>query len=46
MKAWLDPEAPMKLNTDHLGDLVPTAEEAAVVSFIKTISDGYIVIQF
>ena len=40
---WPDPEVPVNVNHDELGDLGLTpAEEAAVVAFLKTLSDGYI----
>ncbi len=39
---WPAPEVPSTVNTDELGDLGLTpAEEAAVVAFMKTLSDGY-----
>jgi cytochrome c peroxidase len=42
VEAWPAPEAPMNVNTDELGDLGLTPEEeAAVVAFMKTLSDGY-----
>ena len=40
---WPDPEVPMNVNTDELGDLGLTSEEeAAIVAFLKTLNDGYI----
>ena len=40
---WPDPEVPMNVNTDELGDLGLTSEEeAAIVAFLKTLSDGYV----
>jgi cytochrome c peroxidase len=40
---WPDPEVFQNVNTDELGDLGLSAdEEAAIVSFMKTLSDGYI----
>lgn len=40
---WPDPEVPENVNTDELGDLGLTAdEEAAIVAFMKTLTDGYI----
>ena len=41
---WPDPEVPGEnVNTDELGNLGLTAdEEAALVAFMKTLSDGYI----
>jgi len=39
---WPAPEEPMNVNTDELGNLGLTAdEEAAIVAFMKTLSDGY-----
>lgn len=39
---WPAPEEPMNVNTDELGDLGLTPEEeAAIVAFMKTLSDGY-----
>lgn len=40
---WPEPEVLDNMNTDELGDLGLTAEEeTAIVSFLKTLSDGYI----
>lgn len=40
---WPAPEVAANVNTDELGDLGLSAEqEAAVVAFMKTLSDGYI----
>ena len=40
---WPLPEFPGNVNTDELGNLGLTPEEeAAVVAFMKTFSDGYI----
>jgi cytochrome c peroxidase len=40
---WPDPEVMMNVNTDELGDLgLSPAEEAAIVAFLKTLSDGYV----
>lgn len=40
---WPPPEVPENVNTDELGDLDLTAqEEAAIVAFLKTLSDGYV----
>jgi cytochrome c peroxidase len=40
---WPAPEVPETVNVDELGDLGLTAEEeAAIVAFMKTLSDGYI----
>jgi cytochrome c peroxidase len=39
---WPAPEMPVNVNTAEVGDLGLTeAEEAAVVAFMKTLSDGY-----
>jgi cytochrome c peroxidase len=39
---WPPPEVPENVNTDELGDLGLTPEEeAAIVEFMKTLSDGY-----
>jgi cytochrome c peroxidase len=39
---WPAPEIEDNLNTDELGNLGLTpAEEAAIVAFLKTLSDGY-----
>jgi len=39
---WPAPEVPENVNTDELGNLGLTAdEEAAIVAFLKTLSDGY-----
>ena len=39
---WPPPEVSMNVNTDELGDLGLTAkEEAAIVTFMETLSDGY-----
>ena len=39
---WPDPEVPINVNTNELGDLGLTdAEEDAIVTFLKTLSDGY-----
>ena len=36
------PEVPETVNTEELGNLGLTAqEEAAIVAFLKTLSDGY-----
>jgi cytochrome c peroxidase len=40
---WPAPEVAENVNTDELGDLGLTAnEEAAIVAFLKTLSDGYV----
>jgi hypothetical protein len=42
VEPWPEPEFPMNVNSDELGDLGLTpAEEAAIVAFMKTLSDGY-----
>jgi cytochrome c peroxidase len=39
---WPPPEVPINVNVDELGDLGLTLdEEAALVAFLKTLSDGY-----
>jgi cytochrome c peroxidase len=39
---WPAPEVPQNVNTDELGDLGLTPEEeAAIVAFLKTLSDGF-----
>lgn len=39
---WPPPEVPVNVNTDELGDLGLTSkEEAAVVAFLKALSDGF-----
>ncbi len=39
---WPAPEVPMNVNDDELGNLGLSAEEeAAIVAFMKTLSDGY-----
>ena len=39
---WPPPEVPENVNTDELGDLGLTSdEEAAIVAFLKALSDGY-----
>lgn len=39
---WPEPEVAANVNSDELGDLGLTAdEEAAIVAFMKTLSDGY-----
>ena len=40
---WPDPEVADNVNIDELGDLGLTAEEEdAIVAFMETISDGYV----
>jgi hypothetical protein len=42
VEEWPAPEVPQNVNFDELGDLGLTAdEEAAIVAFMKTLSDGY-----
>jgi cytochrome c peroxidase len=44
VKSWPAPEVPVNVNTDELGDLGLTAdEEAAIVAFLRTLSDGYVI---
>jgi len=39
---WPEPEVDANVNTDELGDLgLSPDEEAAIVAFLKTLSDGY-----
>lgn len=39
---WPEPEVPMNVNIEELGDLGLTAgEEAAIVAFMKALSDGF-----
>ena len=39
---WPAPEVAANVNVDELGDLgLTTDEEAAIVAFLKTLSDGY-----
>jgi cytochrome c peroxidase len=43
VESWPPPEVPETVNTEELGNLGLTAdEEAAIVAFMKTLSDGYI----
>ena len=40
---WPQPEVPINVNSDELGDLgLTTEEEAAIVAFLRTLSDGYL----
>jgi cytochrome c peroxidase len=40
---WPPPEVAANMNTDELGDLgLTSAEELAIVAFLKTLSDGYV----
>jgi hypothetical protein len=42
-EAWPLPEVPENVNTDELGNLDLTGgEEAAIVAFMQTLSDGYV----
>jgi cytochrome c peroxidase len=42
VEPWPPPEVPETINTDELGNLGLTpAEEAAIVAFMKTLTDGY-----
>jgi len=42
VQIWPSPEVPINVNTDELGNLGLTSEEeAAIVAFMKTLSDGY-----
>jgi cytochrome c peroxidase len=41
---WPEPEVAANVNTDELGDLgLSPKEEAAIVAFLKTLSDGFMV---
>lgn len=43
VEPWPAPEVPMNVNSDELGNLGLTLdEEAAIVAFMKTLSDGYV----
>jgi len=43
VEEWPDPEVSVNVNTDELGDLGLTPEEeAAIVTFMKTLTDGYV----
>jgi hypothetical protein len=42
VNCWPAPEVAENVNSDELGDLGLTAdEEAAIVAFLKTLSDGF-----
>jgi cytochrome c peroxidase len=42
VEPWPDPEVPLTVNTDELGNLgLTTDEETALVAFMKTLTDGY-----
>jgi cytochrome c peroxidase len=42
VNCWPEPEVPMNVNTDELGNLgLSAADEADLVAFLKTLSDGY-----
>jgi cytochrome c peroxidase len=42
VEMWPPPEVPENVNTEELGNLGLTAdEEAAIVAFLRTLSDGY-----
>jgi cytochrome c peroxidase len=42
VEPWPAPEVPQNVNSDELGDLGLTAEEeAALVAFLRTLTDGY-----
>jgi cytochrome c peroxidase len=43
VEMWPPPEVPENVNTEELGNLGLTAdEEAAIVAFLRTLSDGYV----
>lgn len=45
VEAWPPPEVPANVNTAELGNLELTSEdEDAIVAFLKTLSDGYILV--
>lgn len=42
VNCWPAPEVGVNVNRDELGDLgLTAAEEAAIVAFMETLSDGY-----
>jgi len=42
VEPWPEPEVPVNVNTDELGNLgLSPEEEAAIVAFMKTLTDGY-----
>jgi cytochrome c peroxidase len=42
-EGWPDPEVPVNVNVDELGNLgLSAADEAAVAAFMRTLSDGYV----
>lgn len=42
VEPWPDPEVPGTVNTDELGNLgLTAAEEALIVTFMRTLNDGY-----
>ncbi|AKB18244.1 MULTISPECIES: cytochrome-c peroxidase [unclassified Methanosarcina] len=44
MGCWPEPEVPINVNEDELGNLrLNVTEEKAIVAFLKTLSDGYYV---
>jgi cytochrome c peroxidase len=44
VRCWPAPEVPQNVNTAELGDLGLTPdEEAAIVAFLKALSDGYVI---
>jgi cytochrome c peroxidase len=43
VEPWPEPEIPQNVNTEELGDLgLTAAEEQAIVAFLKTLSDGFV----
>ena len=43
---WPPPEVPVNVNTDELGNLgLSDEEEDAIVAFMETLSDGYVLIK-
>lgn len=44
VEPWPDPEVPENVNTEELGNLGLTdREEDAIVAYMKTLSDGYVI---
>jgi cytochrome c peroxidase len=42
VETWPEPEVPMNVNEEELGDLgLTAAEEALIVDFMRTLNDGY-----
>ena len=46
VEPWPSPEVPVNVNHDELGNLGLSAEEEAdIVAFMKTLTDGYVLPQ-